>query len=231
MGFNMMQEFPAVLKTLEGKILEYGTGSISEENQSLDFKGGFVPICKMGTQLEVVRVQGDIETQRFVGEVYLSSQRMLRLISLSDEVLPGAASAYSYNVSIPGHASANFAPEAPKRLGLLHRHSEASPAIQTFPIKIHALSMSQMKFTCDLALSQGQRVTVYTDHPIHLDELAVEVELPITLGPEKTCSYRCRILELSGNNYFLMEAFTRELSLRENKLFPPAFISSEEEHS
>ncbi len=75
MNFGKVRDFPAILKTLEGKILEYGMGSVSEEEQSLDFRGEFVPLFKMGTQLEIVRVQDKIETQRFIGEVYLSSQK------------------------------------------------------------------------------------------------------------------------------------------------------------
>lgn len=233
MNFGKVRDFPAILKTLEGKILEYGMGSVSEEEQSLDFRGEFVPLFKMGTQLEIVRVQDKIETQRFIGEVYLSSQKMLRLISVTDEVLPGAATAYQYNVDIQGQATALIPPSPEKhakRFSLLHRHTESLPSVQRFPITIHAISMSKIKFISDKTLPQGQRINISTNQPFRLDSVPAEVEVPIVCGPMETCSYRCRILELSGNNYLELEAFTRKISLQENKLFPPVAISNEEEH-
>ena len=53
---TVLQKFPAALKTPEGKLMEYGTASISLEEQSVDFEGEFVPLCTMGTRLQIVRI-------------------------------------------------------------------------------------------------------------------------------------------------------------------------------
>lgn len=223
---KLKKNFPAVLKTAENKIIEYGRGSVSVENQSLDFFGDFVPIFKMGTRLKVVHAQKGIEIQSFEGEVYLSSQRLLRLVSLTDEVLPGASSVESYDVEMEGQA---FIPsalaESPSHSLLFHRR-RAAPLPRSFPVSIYTVSLSQFKLTCDVVLEKDQRFVLDVERPVYLRALPMQVELPVTFGASDTCSYRCNILELSGDNYLRLERYVRGLSLRVNKLFPPAVTSS-----
>ena len=84
MRFNILEQgFPAVLKTPDGEILEYGKAFVSPDQQGITFKNDFVPLFKMGTPLVIVRTQGDIETQRFSGEVYLSAQNLLQIVRQS----------------------------------------------------------------------------------------------------------------------------------------------------
>lgn len=220
--------FSAILKTPDDKIIEYGIAWISVEDQSINFKSEFVPICEMGTPLKIVRVQDELETQAFTGEVYLSSQHLLRLISLSDEVLPAASSVFLYDVKIEGSAEATIeAPDKPTKLFSLRTKYPAALALQIFPVSIYAISLAKVRFTCDMMLSKGQRVTLNVKQPIALCELPLEVVLPITLGTGDTCSYHCKILELSGNNAFQLESYVDRLSQQKNKLFPPVVTSSE----
>ena len=58
------------------------------------------------------------------------------------------------------------------------------------------------------------------DPPL-LQEVSLEVELPVTFGAGDTSSYRCRILELPGENRDRLERLLRRLSLTLNKAFPP----------
>ena len=207
--------FSAILKTPDDKIIEYGIAWISVEDQSINFKSEFVPICEMGTPLKIVRVQDELETQAFTGEVYLSSQHLLRLISL-------------YDVKIEGSAEATIeAPDKPTKLFSLRTKYPAALALQIFPVSIYAISLAKVRFTCDMMLSKGQRVTLNVKQPIALCELPLEVVLPITLGTGDTCSYHCKILELSGNNAFQLESYVDRLSQQKNKLFPPVVTSSE----
>lgn len=61
---------------------------VSPDQQGITFKNDFVPLFKMGTPLVIVRTQGDIETQRFSGEVYLSAQNLLQIVAVTDECCP-----------------------------------------------------------------------------------------------------------------------------------------------
>ena len=80
-------KYQAVLKTPDGKILERGYVSIFPETQSIDFKGEFVPLFNMGDQVSITQIQDEVEVIRYIGEVYLSSQRMLRLVHVTEEIL------------------------------------------------------------------------------------------------------------------------------------------------
>ena len=224
---TVLQKFPAALKTPEGKLMEYGTASISLEEQSVDFEGEFVPLCTMGTRLQIVRIHKDFETQRFSGEVYLSSQNMLRLVSVTDEILPGASIAYNYDVSIDAYAVAPVVrEESSSRFFLRHRHTAHPPMLQEFPVKIDLLSLAGVRVVWDKTLPTNQLVTLRAEHPVRLVSLHAEIERPI-FGPNGISSYACRILNLSGENYDVLSAFIGKISLRENKLFPPAVSPSE----
>lgn len=216
------QDFPAVLKTLEDRALEYGTACASIAEGRVDFKGEFVPLFKMGTRVRIVRVKDEVETQRFTGEVYLSSEKMLRIVSVVDEVLPGAASAYLYDVEMAGTARGLVAPpKAPRRLFRFGHQEEGAPVEQVFPVSVHSISMTQVKFTCDLPLAQGQELLLTAEGALSLKELPLRVELPVTFGEGATSSYRCSIADLTGENRLRLEEFLHDLSLRINKAFPP----------
>ena len=221
MGFAKIEhDFPAVLKTPEDKVLEYGVACASIQEQRVDFKNEFVPLFKMGTRLKVVRVHDGVETHSFLGETYLSSEKMLRLVSITDQVLPGAASAYLYDVEMGGSASALLPPQGQRRLFRFGRQEEL-PSLQVFPVSIYALSLTQLRFTCGMTLSQGQRLAVSVWQPPLLEDLPLQVELPVDFGEGATGSYRCRILDLPGENGPRLEKYLRDLSLRVNKSFPP----------
>lgn len=216
------QDFPAVLKTLEDRALEYGTACASVAEGRVDFKGEFVPLFKMGTRVKIVRVKDEIETQSFAGEVYLSSEKMLRIVSVTDEVLPGAASAYLYEVEMAGTAEGAVAPpKAPRRLFHFGRQEEGAPVDRVFPVSVHSISMTQVKFTCDVPLAQGQELRLTAEGALTLTALPLRVELPVTFGEGATSSYRCRILDLAGENRLRLEDYLHDLSLRINKAFPP----------
>lgn len=222
MGKRIEQDFPALLKTVENKLLEYGTGCASIAAGYVEFKSEFVPLFKMGTQLRIVRIKDEVETQLFTGEVYLSSEKMLRLVSVRDEVLPGAVSAYLYDVKLPGNASAMvLPPEQPRRFFSFGSKPEAIPVWQEFPVTVYALSLGRLKFTCSVPLSQGQRFTMTVGNPPLLEDVSLEVELPVAFGEGETGSYRCRILDLFGDNQRRLEECLQELSLAANKAFPP----------
>ena len=222
MSSRIERDFPAVLKTPDGRVLEYGTAKASIQEGSVDFQSEFVPLFKMGTPLVIVRVKDKVETQVFTGESYLSTEKMLRLVSVRDEVLPGAASAYSYEVELTGQANALIQPKPQRRLFPFGQREEPMPSWQEFPVSIYSLSLTRMKFTCDLPLTQGQRLTLTeAGEPPLLREVPLEVELPVTFGEGETSSYRCRILDLPGENRERLEKLLRRLSLTLNKSFPP----------
>lgn len=221
MRFNILEQgFPAVLKTPDGEILEYGKAFVSPDQQGITFKNDFVPLFKMGTPLVIVRTQGDIETQRFSGEVYLSAQNLLQIVAVTDEVLPGAAVAFLYDTCLPAEATATLPPQEPHGFWakLFYRPKEQ---VRTVPVTITALSLAQLRLSGDIDLTPNQRFTV--DIPqLQISKLGVQVELVLEFGQDGvTKNYKCRILEPNGPARLQLGPFVETLSQRTNKLFPP----------
>ncbi len=207
-------DFPATLKTADGKVLEYGTACVDLAGGSIDFKSDFVPMFAMGTPLQIVRTQDAIPTQIFHGQVYLSSEKLLRLVSVSDEVLPHAALAYPYDVKLAGQAEALL----PGRRRLFGKRQ---PQRRRFDVWVYALTPTQIKFTCEEALTQGQYLTLWVNGPLCLQQVALEVDLAITFWEGAASSYRCKVMTLGEENRRQLEEYLRRVSLAVNKAFPP----------
>lgn len=206
--------FPATLRDAEGKLLESGSGSVSQENGTVDFKNEFVPLFKMGTPLQIVRMAGELEVHRFCGEVYLSSERLLRLTGVSDEVLPAAVGAFLFDVEITGTAQAAVA--APhEAFRLLRRGGKGHRRQATFPVQIHALSLSVLSFTVgqEIPLEHGQQLTLQVTQPLALEQVTLEVTQVLSFG-EGIAGYQCRILELPEASRQNLEEYVGELSRR-----------------
>ena len=80
----------AVLKTINNDILETGFVSYSAQGQSLDFTSQFVPILQINSKVKVVCTENNVITHVFSGDVYLSSPKLLRVISLKCAFISGA---------------------------------------------------------------------------------------------------------------------------------------------
>ena len=92
----------AILKTTDDEIIELGFASYSAENQSVDFTASFVPIMQMDTEVKVVCTENSKTTHVFFGKVYLSSQKLLRVVSLKCVFLKGAEKAIAANIPFEG---------------------------------------------------------------------------------------------------------------------------------
>lgn len=220
--FNKVEQgFSAVLKTPDGEILEYGKASIAPDHQGIVFKNDFVPLFKMGTPLVIVRTQGDLETQRFTGEVYLSSQNLLQLVSVTDEVLSGAAAAFLYDTCLPAELTASLTQEPPKHFlaRLLHPHPKTQ--VCTVPVTITAISLTHLRLSGNVELGASQRFTVEIPQ-LSITKLPAQVELVLDFGQDGvTKNYKCKILELGGANRLQLAPFVETLSQQANKMFPP----------
>lgn len=140
-SYNMSNSrFPAVLKTLDDQIVaDTGVIQISIEDKSVDFKSEFIPLYKLGDQLKIVRIQDGIEVVSYVGEVYLSSQHILRLVSVTETVLPAARSVFSYDVDLTGKLIARVLDTSHKRFlffGKKPRYRET-----VFDAQIHSIAL------------------------------------------------------------------------------------------
>ena len=72
--------FPAILKDQQECVLAEGFASVLEESNSVEFRSDFVPLYPMGVPMKVVRRFQNQDIHIFWGEVYISDQKLLRLV-------------------------------------------------------------------------------------------------------------------------------------------------------
>lgn len=93
--------FTAKLYSEDGQFMELGEARVSDTEYAVDFTGDFVPLLKLGTTVQIVRVLGDTEYERFVGKVYLSSRKLLQVVEISPELVKIARDYFSVNENLP----------------------------------------------------------------------------------------------------------------------------------
>lgn len=207
--------FKAILKTEDDIVLEEGYACILHEERAVQFRNAFVPLMKLGTTAKIVRVMDDQETHCFIGQVYLSSSKLLRIVNVNDKLLTEVELALSVETSI----KAKLRPILPMAETF---HLPIGKLIK-FDAEVYSISMKTIKFTSTEKFSVGAQLSITTDSPIQLKKVPVEVYQIIEFGHEKT-GYRCRILSLpepSNTN------LTEYLSKR-NQIFPE-YIEEEED--
>ncbi|MEG0339034.1 MAG: hypothetical protein RR573_03865 [Oscillospiraceae bacterium] len=93
--------FSCVLKSLDGKLLEYGQAFLSQDKAgTINFTGDFVPLIRIGETVNIVRILGERELERFQGQVYLSSRRLLQVIGITGPTLKEAHRIFDSNANL-----------------------------------------------------------------------------------------------------------------------------------
>lgn len=67
----------------------------------MTFTSDFVPLLKLGSEVTVIRVIGEKRLDRFVGKVYLSSRKLLRIVDVDGETIKQALALFDSNAVYP----------------------------------------------------------------------------------------------------------------------------------
>lgn len=94
--------FSALLKTQEEGVLEIGQAAVAPDENTLTFTSDFVPLMQLGSQATVTRVIGDWECESYTGTVYLSSQKLLRIVDVDPQKIELARELFGVNALYPG---------------------------------------------------------------------------------------------------------------------------------
>lgn len=105
--------FTANLCTEDGQLIETGEARVSDTENAVDFTGEFVPLLKLGVTVQIVRVLGSSQFERFIGKVYLSSRKLLKIVEVDEQLVKKARSYFSVNENLP--VTLLLAPEKPAR--------------------------------------------------------------------------------------------------------------------
>lgn len=191
-GLLATVQFPAVLTAFEGRIEEYGSARPVPDSTSLEFFGEFVPLLRMGETVTVIRLLDGVEAQVFTGQVYLSTRELLRLVDVTETILPPLLE-LSVEVEIP--AFITLPPVAARpRLFSLKRREETPPPGET-EATIYTLSPRQLTLRCQRNLPLGQVFTLRTPASPGLTEVVLEVAQVLAFGAQGS-GYRCRVMDM-----------------------------------
>ncbi|WP_312643758.1 hypothetical protein [Hydrogenoanaerobacterium sp.] len=193
----------AVLKSEDDELLEYGSVCIPPEGNTVDFKNEFVPLLKLETPVQVTLLLNGEESFCFKGLVYLSSGKLLRITSISDELLAQARKIFTANVCVHTKlALYEYKPffsfyHAPKISGTIYYLSEES---------IKVLSIEQ--------IDVGQKLMVNLTSPFVFKQVVAEVTEKIRFSSLAT-SYLCKVVSISSASVRNLESYLAELNEKE----------------
>ncbi|RPF48377.1 hypothetical protein EDD70_1193 [Hydrogenoanaerobacterium saccharovorans] len=196
----------AVLKSEDGDLLEYGSVCIPPEGNTVDFKNQFVPLLKLETPVQVTLLLNGVESFCFKGLVYLSSGKLLRITSISDELLTKARKIFTANVCLHTKiALYEYKPffsfyHAPKISGTIYYLSEDI-------IKI--LSIEQ--------IDVGQKLMINLTAPFIFKQVTAEVTEKNRFSSLAT-SYLCKVINMSSSAVKHLQDYLDELSEKEIKI-------------
>ena len=184
--------FSAVLKTGDGKFLETGEACLAETENAVLFNSDFVPLMKLGTPAQIVRVLngGTEELECFSGSVYLSSRKLLQITDVDPETIRQAREIFCVNENLPVQlmlatgTAADFVPQkAPRAAGHLRYVSQDCFKLMTLE-----------------PVSQGQLLafSVYAPH-LALQECKLLVTSRTQLK-KNTAILHCKPVELSAEH-------------------------------
>ena len=207
--------YPAELRTVDDKLLEIGEATIQFENRSVDFQSEFVQLFKMDTPLKIVILMDGVEIQSFSGKVYLSSQSMLRLVDVSDIILPDAYLIYQCDVNISGTVIATITNMVKK--SRFNNSLKKVTGIETFPAEIYRISMNSVSFTCDKTMDKGQLIKLSIVNP-PIKHVDLEIEKVFEFG-ENIKNYHCRISGINDHSNKNLGLFISNICEERLKLF------------
>lgn len=216
-----LENCKAYLKTEHGELLETGYANISVSNKTVDFVNDFVPLLKLDSRVKIICVIKDplqnryLESHCFTGDVYLSSQKLLRIINVDDYIVNGAEKNLTVDTTLPARAS--ILPESSSlsaRFPIIRRWSEAS---------VYLVAVESLRFTSHRQFEKGQKVCIQMKNgPLILDEVVVEIYETILFGSKLT-GYRCNIVTISESDKANLYDFVRKANLifSDEAIVPP----------
>lgn len=210
-------QFPALLKNADGQVLASGQAYLLQSQRSVTFESDFVPLYPIGTPMEIVRMYRGEPVHRFCGQVYLSDKALMRLVQVTDILLPGCEYVYCNELNFTGMMTVlpDTPPTLMERLGLRLLTASA----EQYAITLTELSRDYLVFSHDIQqpLSIGQRLLIQADAPVPLPETPVEITKSLLFGSQ--ASYTCRFTKLSKEARDELQLFMRRHVMQTRKLF------------
>lgn len=138
----------------------------------MTFTSDFVPLIKLGSRVAVIRVIGEKRLERFVGKVYLSSRKLLRIVDVDSATIGAALEIFESNAVFPTEFL--IAPGATTRFNVQKAH-----AISGF---VRYVSPQSVKICTMEFVDKGAYLVFSLEEPsLPIDKMLVRIKERILL--------------------------------------------------
>lgn len=212
--------FKAQLRLESGEVLADGRASADIDQKAVNFESDFVPLYPLGTPMEIVRQYCGKDIHRFSGKVYLSDKKLMRIVSVRDELLPGAELFYCDKKPFTGTLRPHAQPVKTEPRPLFKRAKAKSTAEPvTFSARITEITDRHLVFLYDIEqqFDIGTRFLLKADLPLPLPPVNIEITKPFYFG--QSACYICKFLDLQPKSAWNLRAFLWDYTLKTCKLF------------
>lgn len=164
-----------------------------------------MPLIKLGSEVTVIRVIGEKRLDRFVGKVYLSSRKLLRLVDVNRAAIGPALEMFESNVIFP--AEFLVAPGATTRFNV-----QKARAISGF---VRYVSPGSVKI-CTMEFADKGEYLVFSlnDPELVLEKMLVRVKERVLLM-RSAALLLCEVVSLSMGNGVAIADYFEALKARE----------------
>lgn len=198
--------FSAILESKDNDILEPGQAYLSQDN-SVTFTSDFVPLMKLGSKVSIIRVIGEKRMENFVGKVYLSSRKLLRIVEVDHKMIEQALELFDSNVIFP--AEFYLAPGAST-----HFNIQKAKGISGF---VRYISPSTVKICTMEFVDKGQYLMFSLEEPkLPLNKMMVVVKERILLM-RSAAVLLCDVVSLSLSNGLVVNGYLDHLKGEEQQ--------------
>lgn len=194
------------MESEENEILEPGQAYILRNN-SVTFTSDFVPLIKLGSTVTVIRVIGDKRLERFVGKVYLSSRKLLRIVDVDNKTIDTALEMFESNAVFPTEFS--VAPGATIRFNVQKAHAVSGFVRYISPCSVKVCTME--------FVDKGEYLLFSLEEPsLPLDRMLVRVKERILLM-RSAALLLCEVVSLNKGNGAAIAGYLNELKAKEEQ--------------
>lgn len=194
--------YQAILMSDNDVLLEYGFAAISIKNKSVDFTNAFVPLIKIGATVKIICNKNGQSILSFIGEVYLSSRKLLRIISIKCNLLPDAEKLLGVNTNI--NAEIKLPIIKAKAFISQQNRNPADCTIVAVSTQRLIFNSSQLEFDWESSLS------IKVSEPIFKKPTAIEIKADknsLVFGDK--ARYDCQIIMISDSAIVELMSFIR----------------------
>lgn len=187
---NNRDDFDAVLRDTTGKIFETGYGSITQENDAVDFVADFVPLMELNSTAEIVKIIDGQECHKFVGKVYLSAKTRLQIRSVQETLLTNQELLLPFAVDVPAVAHViQFIPAPVNRFGRKKLGAKDKHIVRTEQVNVFSVSADEIWFTAPKEYPIETQLLMNVNDPLRMQDVELSVYKRLDFSSEHNAYY------------------------------------------